>query len=79
MAALHLGAGRQAKGDEIDHSVGVVVRAKRGDRVEPGDVLAEIHARDDESAATAATEVAAAYKWGDEQPEPRPIILETIA
>ena len=30
-AALHLGAGRAAKGDAIDHSVGIVCRAKRGD------------------------------------------------
>ena len=79
LAALHLGAGRQAKGDEIDHSVGVVCRAKRGDRVAAGDVLAEIHARDDASAATAAAEVAAAYELADEPPRPRPIVLETIA
>jgi pyrimidine-nucleoside phosphorylase len=79
LAALHLGAGRQAKGDEIDHSVGVVCRAKRGDRVGPGDVLAEIHARDEASATTAAAEVAAAYEVADEPPRPRPIVLETIA
>jgi pyrimidine-nucleoside phosphorylase len=79
IAALHMGAGRRAKGDEIDHSVGVMCRAKRGDRVEPGDVLAEIQAPDDASAANAATEVAAAYELGPEAPEPRPIILETIA
>jgi pyrimidine-nucleoside phosphorylase len=79
LAALHLGAGRQAKGDEIDHSVGIVVRAKRGDRVEPGDVLAEIHARDDAAATIAAAEATAAYELGDRAPEPRPIVLETIA
>jgi len=79
LAALHLGAGRRAKGDEIDHSVGVVCRAKRGDRVAAGEVLAEIHARDDESAATAAAEVAAAYELADEPPRARPIVLETIA
>jgi pyrimidine-nucleoside phosphorylase len=79
LAALHLGAGRQAKGDEIDHSVGVVCRAKRGDEVGAGDVLAEIHARDDASAATAAAEVAAAYELADEPPRPRPIVLETIS
>jgi len=79
LAALRLGAGRQEKGDEIDHSVGVICREKRGDRVETDDVLAEIHARDDESAASAAAEVAAAYELGPEPPEPRPIILETIA
>jgi pyrimidine-nucleoside phosphorylase len=79
LAALHLGAGRQAKGDEIDHSVGVVCRAKRGDRVAAGDVLAEIHAGDDERAAAASAEVAAAYELADEPPRPRPIVLETIS
>jgi pyrimidine-nucleoside phosphorylase len=75
VAALRLGAGRQAKGDEIDHSVGIVCRAKRGDRVEQGDVLAEIHAREEGPVG----EVAAAYELGEEAPEPRPIVLETIA
>src|SRR6476646_8522279 len=44
-AAVHLGAGRRTKDDQIDHSVGIVVHAKRGDRVEAGQTLAEIHAR----------------------------------
>ena len=51
VAALHLGAGRASKEDEIDHAVGVVCHRKRGDAVEEGDVLAEVHARDDASAA----------------------------
>ena len=34
-AAL-LGAGREKKGDPIDHSVGVVVHHKVGDRLEAG-------------------------------------------
>ena len=50
-AALHLGAGRRTKTDEIDHAVGVVCHAKRGDAVEAGEVLAEVHARDDAGAA----------------------------
>ncbi|MEX2212284.1 MAG: thymidine phosphorylase [Gaiellaceae bacterium] len=75
LAALHLGAGRRAKDDEIDHSVGVVCRAKRGDRVEQGDVLAEVHAREE----VPGDEVAAAYELADEAPAPRAIILETLA
>ena len=54
IAALELGAGRRAKGDEIDHSVGVVLLKKRGDRVSRGEPLAEVHARDEASAAEAA-------------------------
>src|SRR5213079_1578657 len=65
-AALHLGAGRRTKDDTIDHAVGVVCLRKRGDEVEAGDVLAEVHARDERSGADAVAGVAAAYVLGDE-------------
>jgi pyrimidine-nucleoside phosphorylase len=78
LAALHLGAGRRAKDDTIDHAVGVVCRKKRGDAVEVGEALAEIHARDASSADEAARDVLAAYAIADEPPTPRPIVLDTI-
>ena len=79
LAALHLGAGRVRKEDAIDHAVGVVCLAKRGDPVEPGSPIAEVHARDEESAARAVDEVAAAYSIVDVEPERRPIVLEVLA
>jgi pyrimidine-nucleoside phosphorylase len=79
MAALHLGAGRATKDAAIDHAVGVVCRRKRTDAVEAGDVLAEVHARDDAGAAAAAAEVLAAYELADEAPPERPIVLEVLA
>jgi len=79
LAALHLGAGRMRKEDAIDHAVGVVCLAKRGDRVESGAPIAEIHARNDESAARAADEVLAAYSIVDTEPEERPIVLEVLS
>ena len=78
-AALHLGAGRAAKGDEIDHAVGVVCRAKRGDRVAEGDVLAEIHARNEAEASIGAAEVMAAYTIGDSPPAERSILLDVVS
>jgi pyrimidine-nucleoside phosphorylase len=78
MAALRLGAGRQTKDDAIDPAVGVLCLVKRGAAVEAGDVLARVHARDDESAQTAEAEVLAAYELGDEPPAERPIVLETL-
>jgi pyrimidine-nucleoside phosphorylase len=78
LAALHLGAGRREKEDTIDHAVGVVCRAKRGDAVATGDVLAEVHARDDRSAGEAATDVLEAYELVDEPPRPGPIVLDTL-
>ncbi|MGH3023009.1 MAG: thymidine phosphorylase, partial [Gaiellaceae bacterium] len=79
LAALHLGAGRTRKEDAIDHAVGVVCLAKRGDRVEAGEPLAEVHARDGVSAERGVREVAACYRIGDERPERGPIILDVLS
>ncbi len=75
--AMELGAGRERKEDPVDHAVGIVCRAKRGHRVEVGEPLAEIHARDDSAARTAEAELLSAYEIGDE-PGPRPLVLEVI-
>jgi pyrimidine-nucleoside phosphorylase len=77
-AALHLGAGRQTKEDAIDHAVGVRCLKKRGDAVALGEPLAEVHARDEHSADEAVEQVLAAYTFGSEAPQHRPIVLETI-
>jgi pyrimidine-nucleoside phosphorylase len=78
MAAVHLGAGRRTKDDDIDHAVGVVVHAKRGAHVEQGERLAEVHARSDEQAAAASEEVLAAYVLGPQPPSERPVLLEVV-
>jgi thymidine phosphorylase len=51
--AMELGAGRRIRGAGIDHAVGVVVHHKAGDRVEAGQPLATIHAREPVDAARA--------------------------
>ena len=77
-AAVHLGAGRRTKEDDVDHAVGIVCLAKRGARVEAEETLAEIHARTDEQAAAAVDEVLAAYELADEAPPERPVLLEVV-
>jgi pyrimidine-nucleoside phosphorylase len=79
LAALRLGAGRIHKEHAIDHAVGVVCLAKRGDRVEAGQALAEIHARDESSAQRALDEVEACYRIGDGEPEPKAIVLDVVS
>jgi pyrimidine-nucleoside phosphorylase len=78
IAALDLGAGRREKDDPIDHAVGIVCTKKRGDAVDEGEALAEIHANDEQSANAAADAVLAAYEISDEQPASRPIVLDVI-
>jgi pyrimidine-nucleoside phosphorylase len=77
-AALRLGAGRRTKDEQIDHSVGIVLRKKRGDEVTPGETVAEIHARDETAAEAAVDEVLAAYELGDDAPPEHGVILEVI-
>jgi pyrimidine-nucleoside phosphorylase len=80
VASLELGGGRRRKDDEIDHAVGVVCSAKRGQTVEAGQVLADVHARDEESAERAADAVLAAYEIGDTGPShPQGILLDIVA
>ena len=79
VAALELGAGRRTKADPIDHGVGVLCFAKRGDAVLEGDDLAEMHARDEESAAAAAEAVLAAYTIADDAPPEQGIVLDVVA
>jgi pyrimidine-nucleoside phosphorylase len=79
VAALELGGGRRTKDDGIDHAVGVVCSAKRGQTVEAGQVLADVHARDEESAARAVETVLDAYSITDEPPRSHHgILLDVI-
>ena len=77
-AALRLGAGRRTKEDAIDHAVGIVCLAKRGDPVSTGEPLAEVHARDPESAAACVAEVRTAYALTDEAPAPQPLLIDVL-
>jgi thymidine phosphorylase len=58
--------------------VGVRCLRKRGDAVERGEPLAEVHARDDRTADTAAAEVSAAYRLEVDPPSPRPILIDVL-
>ena len=61
-AALALGAGRKTKADAVDPAVGIVLRARIGDRVEAGQPLAEVHARTDEAAEAAFAGLRTAFR-----------------
>jgi len=79
VAALGLGAGRRTKADAIDHAVGVVCRAKRGDAVSADAVLAEVHAADEDSAEEASAAILAAYTVGDGSPRRHDVVLDVLA
>jgi pyrimidine-nucleoside phosphorylase len=76
--ALDLGAGRRTKDDSIDHAVGLRCFAKRGEPVEAGATLVEVHARDVASADSAIEQIRPLIELAEEAQPPRPIILETL-
>ena len=61
VVSMELGGGRASKEDEIDLSVGVLLRKKVGEAVEAGEELAEIHASSEPSAAEAAAKLAECF------------------
>ena len=75
---VQLGGGRLQKEDTIDPSVGVVLRAKIGDRVETGQPLCDIHARTEIEAIAAAERLLAAYLWSAAPVKPPILVKQTI-
>jgi pyrimidine-nucleoside phosphorylase len=73
-AVLVLGAGRERKGDSIDHAVGVVLAAKIGDRVTRGQPLAVLHGSDQTRLENAARVLAGAFEVVDAPIAPPPLI-----
>lgn len=76
--SLLLGGGRETKESVIDLTVGVVLKKKRGDNVEAGDVLATIHANDKDKLEQAKQRLKKAYALTDEPAEKEPLIKNII-
>lgn len=77
-AALALGAGRKTKTDDVDPAVGIVLRARIGDRVEPGQPLADVHARSDEAAEQAFAALRAAFRLSPDPVSPADDAYEMV-
>ncbi|MGD2134978.1 MAG: thymidine phosphorylase [Gemmatimonadales bacterium] len=65
---IALGGGRRRTGDRIDHSVGFVVTAKPGDRVDRGQAIGSVYAQDDAGLERGATILREAIRIGDSPP-----------
>lgn len=78
LTAMHLGGGREKKGDPIDYAVGVVLYKKIGDRVERGEPLCQVHANDPERLAEAQARLQQAFEFSDVPVQPPPLIHRII-
>ena len=60
--SVFLGGGRTRKEDKIDSSVGIILNKKIGDNVTPKDIVAYIHANDEEKGIEAVEKLKEIYK-----------------
>ncbi len=76
--SVALGAGRAKKSDAIDHGVGILVHHKVGERVEAGEVLFTIHARNQAEAEQAAEALRQALAWSEQPTAELPLFYGVI-
>ena len=77
-ASLLLGAGRNVKEDVIDFSAGIILKAKVGDYVNKGDVIATLYSSSEEKFASSAKKLLESTYICEAKPEKRPLILARV-
>ena len=78
LISVMLGAGRVKKEDDIDKAVGIILNKKIADEVKTGDILAYIHANDEQKGKEAAEQLKDTYKISEIKVEREKIILGIV-
>ena len=78
IASLMLGAGRNTKEEEIDHSAGLTILKKTGDKVEKGEVIAVAYTSEEWRFENAIRRFNESTIIKDKQPEARPLVFERV-
>jgi thymidine phosphorylase len=75
---VELGGGRKVMGGPIDPAVGFLLRVAPGDRVQAGDPLGEVHARDARAAETGRAVLEQAIVVGERTPRLRRLVSHRV-
>ena len=78
VSSVVLGAGRLTKDDAIDHAAGIILRKKRGDKVNAGDTIATLYTNNESKIADAERMLLGAVVISDTKPEAEPLIYKTV-
>lgn len=76
--SVDLGAGRVKKEDSIDHAVGIILERKIADKVEAGDIIAYVHANNEQVGQEAVQRIRETYEIVNQNVEPEKYILDII-
>lgn len=79
IASSMLGAGRETLDSRIDHTAGMILRKKTGDRVAAGDVLTTLYANDESLFKAAADRYMEAVSIGKERKERNPLLYALVS
>lgn len=77
-SSVLLGAGRAKKGDSVDPAAGIILHKKTGDKVQKGDVIAELFANDESLFEESEKLFISAYEFSKTEPKKTPLIYETV-
>lgn len=78
VVAMELGAGRATKESVIDLAVGIVLNKKRGEYVKKGDVIAYVHANDENKGKKACEGILNNYEIGSKEVNNIPLIYNIV-
>jgi pyrimidine-nucleoside phosphorylase len=78
LASVKLGAGRETKESVIDHGAGILLKKKIGDYVKKGEALAVLYSNNPDNFTKATELMELAYKFSQEKPLEKPLILKTV-
>ncbi len=73
-----LGAGREVKGQPVDHTVGIIIHHKVGDLVQAGEPLFTVYAANTDKARQARERLLAAHTWSDQPVRPLPLFYGVV-
>ena len=76
--AMHLGAGRMKKEDDVDYAVGIELLKKVGCYVKQGETIAYIYAEDEQKGREAVEKLQQTYEIGEQNVEKVADIIEII-
>ena len=80
LASMVLGAGRKTKDETIDHSIGIILKKKVGDKVKAGEPLALFYSDGDPKKIKQAKEkFLRAYKFGSRCVEPPKLLNARVS
>lgn len=77
--AVSIGAGREKKGDPIDHGVGMLVHCKVGDRIEQGQKLFTVYAKSRDDFSFASQRLNSAVAWSDAECPALPLFYDVVS